>query len=150
MVHIIKVEVFLELSFCTDSFSIQDVVRLMNVLIIRYDLKCTLHRSNENYRIYISSSGIKILQEKQQKQLNHILFLVYNIKQVQYNVLLFNSSSLLASASDKPAFANKFPAKAKAKAKAKAGLLKVACAPPKYKDISLFYSASKRIIKINN
>jgi len=27
---------------CTDSYTIQDVVRLMNVLIIRYELKCTL------------------------------------------------------------------------------------------------------------
>jgi hypothetical protein len=43
---------------CTDSYSIQDVVRLMNVLIIRYDLKCTLHRSNENYRIYISRNSV--------------------------------------------------------------------------------------------
>ena len=43
---------------CTDSYSIQDVVRLMNVLIIRYDLKCTLHRSDENYRIYISRNSV--------------------------------------------------------------------------------------------
>jgi len=42
---------------CTDSYSIQDVVRLMNVLIIRYDLKCTLHKSYENYRIYISRNS---------------------------------------------------------------------------------------------
>jgi len=43
---------------CTDSYSIQDVVRLMNVLIIRYDLKCTLHKSNEGYRIYISRNSV--------------------------------------------------------------------------------------------
>ena len=43
---------------CTDSYSIQDVVRLMNVLIIRYDLKYTFHRSNENYRIYISRNSV--------------------------------------------------------------------------------------------
>lgn len=30
----------------------------MNVLIIRYDLKCSLHKSNENYRIYISRSSV--------------------------------------------------------------------------------------------
>jgi len=42
---------------CADSYSIQDVVRLMNVLIIRYDLKCTLHKSYENYRIYISRNS---------------------------------------------------------------------------------------------
>jgi len=44
---------------CTDSYSIYDVVRLMNVLIIRYDLKCTLHKSNENYRIYISRKSVE-------------------------------------------------------------------------------------------
>jgi hypothetical protein len=30
------------LIICTDSFSIEDVVRLINVLIIRYRLECTL------------------------------------------------------------------------------------------------------------
>lgn len=44
---------------CTDSYSIQDVVRLMNVLIIRYDLMCTLHKSGENnFRIYISRKSV--------------------------------------------------------------------------------------------
>jgi hypothetical protein len=43
---------------CTDSYSIQDVVRLMNVLIIRYDLKCTLHKSGKGYRIYISRKSV--------------------------------------------------------------------------------------------
>lgn len=43
---------------CTDSYSIQDVIRLMNVLIIRYDLKCTLHKSGKNYRIYISRNSV--------------------------------------------------------------------------------------------
>jgi hypothetical protein len=28
---------------CTDSFSVPDVIRLMNVLTIRYGLKCTIH-----------------------------------------------------------------------------------------------------------
>ena len=43
---------------CTDSYSIQDVVRIMNVLIIRYDLKCTLHKYADRYRIYISRKSI--------------------------------------------------------------------------------------------
>lgn len=49
---------------CTDSYSIQDVVRLMNVLIIRYDLKCTLHESNEGYRIYIYRNSLPRGMEK--------------------------------------------------------------------------------------
>src|SRR4051812_48102017 len=36
---------------CTDSFSIEDNVKLINILIVRYQLDCTL-RCSEN-RIYI-------------------------------------------------------------------------------------------------
>lgn len=45
---------------CTDSYAIQDVVRLMNVLIIRYELKCTLHKASngKGYRIYISRNSV--------------------------------------------------------------------------------------------
>lgn len=45
---------------CTDSYSLYDVVRLMNVLIIRYELKCTLHKSSNGlgYRIYISRNSV--------------------------------------------------------------------------------------------
>lgn len=45
---------------CTDSYIIQDVVRLMNVLIIRNELKCTLHKANngKGYIIYISRSSV--------------------------------------------------------------------------------------------
>lgn len=42
------------LLLCTDSYSTQDFVRLMNVLILRCGLECTLHSSSEGkYRIYI-------------------------------------------------------------------------------------------------
>lgn len=49
------------ISICTDSYTIQDVVRLMNVLILRYELKCTLHHktnNNKGYRIYISRNSV--------------------------------------------------------------------------------------------
>lgn len=50
---------------CTDSYSIQDVVRLMNVLILRYDLKCTLHKASNKhgYRIYISRNSLDKVKE---------------------------------------------------------------------------------------
>jgi hypothetical protein len=50
---------------CTDSYSIQDVVLLMNVLIIKYDLKCTLHKSSNKigYRIYISRNSLDKVKE---------------------------------------------------------------------------------------
>ena len=45
---------------CTDSYIIQDVARLMNVLILRNELKCTLHKANKGkgYIIYISRSSV--------------------------------------------------------------------------------------------
>jgi hypothetical protein len=50
---------------CTDSYSILDVVRLMNVLIIRYNLKCTLHKASNKcgYRIYISRNSLDKVKE---------------------------------------------------------------------------------------
>jgi len=50
---------------CTDSYSIQDVVRLMNALILRYDLKCTLHKASNScgYRIYISRNSVWKVKE---------------------------------------------------------------------------------------
>jgi hypothetical protein len=51
------------LILCTDSYLIEDVVRLINVLMIRYRLECTLraHRKNQ-YRIYIRQDSMSILR----------------------------------------------------------------------------------------
>ena len=49
------------LRLCTDSYTITDVVRLMNVLIVRYRLKVTLHTDRGMYRIYLSKSSMPIL-----------------------------------------------------------------------------------------
>ena len=50
------------LMICTDSYSIEEVVRLINVLIIRYRLECTIrvHRKNQ-YRIYIRQNSMASL-----------------------------------------------------------------------------------------
>jgi len=55
------------LTICTNNFSIQDVVRLMNVLILRYGLECTLHlkrRQNQKieYMIYIRQGSMPLLR----------------------------------------------------------------------------------------
>jgi hypothetical protein len=54
------------LILCTNSYTIQDVVRLMNVLIIRYTLKCTLrlHRQKNKmgYEIYIRQRSMPLLR----------------------------------------------------------------------------------------
>lgn len=51
------------LILCTDSYSIQDVVRLINVLIIKYDLICSIREHKEGqYRIYISQKSMHLLK----------------------------------------------------------------------------------------
>ena len=54
------------LVLCTNSFTVQDVVRVMNVLIIRYRLECILRKKKRNegaeYLIYIRQASMPILR----------------------------------------------------------------------------------------
>ena len=51
------------LQLCTDSYLLQDTLRLLNVLIIRYELNCSLHKKRSGqYRIYISSKSMPLLR----------------------------------------------------------------------------------------
>ena len=51
------------LEICTDSYSLQDTLKLLNVLIIRYQLNCTLHKKRAGqYRLYISSKSMPLLR----------------------------------------------------------------------------------------
>ena len=45
----------------TQSFSIKDNVKLMNVLMIKFNCKCTLHMQRGLPTIYLSSKSVKIL-----------------------------------------------------------------------------------------
>jgi len=50
------------IAICTDSYTIKDTINLLNALIIRYGLNCTLHNIRANqYRIYISRKSIENL-----------------------------------------------------------------------------------------
>lgn len=50
------------LIICTDSYSVEDIVRLINVLIIRYRLDCTLrYHTPTQPRIYIRQRSIPLL-----------------------------------------------------------------------------------------
>jgi len=42
------------LVLCTDSFSLQDIIKLMNVLMVRYGLECSLtfYHSKSNHKLY--------------------------------------------------------------------------------------------------
>ena len=52
------------LIICTDSYNIVDVVRLMNVLIIRYNLDCTIRfHTPTQPRIYIRQSSMPTVRE---------------------------------------------------------------------------------------
>jgi hypothetical protein len=51
------------LLLCTDSFTIPEVVKLINVLIIRYQLNCTLRfHSPTQPRIYIREGSMRKLR----------------------------------------------------------------------------------------
>jgi hypothetical protein len=51
------------LALATESYSIKEIVLLMNVLTIRYNLNCSLHaRYGDRYRIYISSKSMAQLR----------------------------------------------------------------------------------------
>ena len=50
------------LVLCTDSFSFEEVIKLTNVLIIRYNFICKIRLNKENqYRIYISEKSLDSL-----------------------------------------------------------------------------------------
>jgi len=54
------------LILCTNSYSLEDIVRLMNVLMIRYRLECTIHKKRQNnkieFMIYIRQSSVPLLR----------------------------------------------------------------------------------------
>jgi len=50
------------LVLCTESFSVQEVVLLANILLVRYGLNCTLHARSNFYRINIRASSIQTLR----------------------------------------------------------------------------------------
>lgn len=52
------------LEICTDSYSVIDIIRLMNVLIIRYNLECTIHyHTSTQPRIYIRQRSMSLLRD---------------------------------------------------------------------------------------
>jgi len=52
------------LVLCTDSYSVEDIVRLMNVLIIKYRLECRLrYHTPTQPRVYIREGSMPILRD---------------------------------------------------------------------------------------
>lgn len=56
------------LTLCTDNFTLEEVERLITILINKFNLSCTLHskknkdKSRVYYRIYISKLSLPLLQ----------------------------------------------------------------------------------------
>lgn len=73
----------LGLVLCTDSFILQDVLRLMNVLMIRYDLQCILRsvkskNSIQGYRIYIrQASMVKLTKIVKSHMVKSMLYKIH-------------------------------------------------------------------------
>lgn len=68
----------------TQSFTIQDLVLLMNVLIIKFYLECNIHRQGQYLVLYIKSKSIK-------RNLHHMLpyihpSMIYKFKGPQYKL----------------------------------------------------------------
>lgn len=51
------------LTICTDCFTVQEVVTLINILIIRYNLNCSIHYLRGNPRLYIKASSMENLRQ---------------------------------------------------------------------------------------
>jgi LAGLIDADG DNA endonuclease family len=49
------------MTLCTDSYTVSDIVRLMNVLMVKYSLDCTLYYHGVYPRIYIRSGSMACL-----------------------------------------------------------------------------------------
>ena len=50
------------LYICTDSFTFSDVQRLSKYLSKRFDIKCSIHKSGGNYRIYILAKSVETVK----------------------------------------------------------------------------------------
>jgi hypothetical protein len=46
---------------CTDCFNLKEVVLLMNILLIKFDIKSTIHFDNNRPRIYINQKELNII-----------------------------------------------------------------------------------------
>jgi len=49
------------LYICTDGFTLIDVQHLTNHLIKTYDIRCSIHKAQGNYRIYILVKSVQTI-----------------------------------------------------------------------------------------
>jgi hypothetical protein len=46
------------ITLCTDNFTLQEVVLLVNILIIKFDINPSIHKEKDNFRIYINNKDL--------------------------------------------------------------------------------------------
>ena len=67
------------ITLCTDSFSYKDVVILMNILKIKFDINSTIHFEKSKPRIYINNKELlKLLPFIKPYFINHFLYKINN------------------------------------------------------------------------
>lgn len=49
------------LYLCTDSFTQLEVQRLVDYLKNKYNIKCTIHKINGRYRIYVLAKSVQVV-----------------------------------------------------------------------------------------
>jgi len=50
------------LAICTESYTTQEIILLVNILIVRYGIECTLRPRGNSYRIYIRERSMPLLR----------------------------------------------------------------------------------------
>lgn len=68
------------LNICTDSYTAPDVIRIMNVLIIRYGLNCTFQKKKRpnQFSIYILSGSMPLLRSIVSPYMHHSMMYKLN------------------------------------------------------------------------
>jgi hypothetical protein len=68
------------LRLCTDSFSLPEVIKLMNVLIVKYRINCSINNIGGKPRIYISAKSLILLTSIVKHHMNKDMF--YKLERV--------------------------------------------------------------------
>jgi hypothetical protein len=67
------------ITLCTDNFTLHEVVLLINILIIKFDIDPSLHKDKNNYRIYIGKADLnKIRPHLLPHFVDHFLYKLLN------------------------------------------------------------------------
>lgn len=60
---------------CTDSYSIKEIIILMNILKIKFDINTTIHMDNGYPRIFINELNLLFIRDKLLPHFNnHFLY----------------------------------------------------------------------------